>query len=99
MSEDLEQLGRRIRDVRDSLGLSRETIAQAAGVSASTVKRLETGKDIRASCLLAIIGELGRRGVQDIGLEARVQLLPEEGRQRVLDLIQWYEGRATRRSR
>lgn len=44
MREELEQVGPRLRAMRQSHGLTLEELAAAAGMSASTLSRLESGK-------------------------------------------------------
>ena len=43
-SQELAELGRRIRDRRLAVHLSQETVAEKAGISANTVSRIEHGQ-------------------------------------------------------
>lgn len=53
-------LGSRIRDSREAAGLSREVLAVRAGISVSTLLRIENGLlDPRVSVLDALAREMG----------------------------------------
>ena len=55
----LGELGRRIRAARIDTPLTQAELAQRAGVSLSTVAKLERGEDVRLSSLLDIQRALG----------------------------------------
>ncbi|MEY8332863.1 helix-turn-helix transcriptional regulator [Lachnospiraceae bacterium 47-T17] len=42
-SQDLIELGNRIRDRRNEISMSQEKVAEQAGISANTVSRIEGG--------------------------------------------------------
>lgn len=56
MYEDLEiTIGRKIKAKREELGMSRNEVAKACGMSHSTVSRVENGEsNFRASTLIAL---------------------------------------------
>ena len=55
MESNLESMGRRIRETRNSQQISQETLADMAGVDRSHMGFIERGKkDIRVSTLLKI---------------------------------------------
>lgn len=58
---DLPQIGRRIRERRDELGLSQDRLAKLAGLSRVTINQLETGAigDLGVSKLLNLLELLG----------------------------------------
>ncbi len=43
-SQDLIELGNRIRDRRNEISMSQEKVAEQAGISANTVSRIEGGQ-------------------------------------------------------
>jgi predicted transcriptional regulator len=87
----LARAGRQIFAARKRLGMNRAELARAAGVSKSSVTRLERGVDVRASTYLAILDYLRRRqALEQVG--DRITLLSEIGQARVLDLIRRFEG-------
>lgn len=62
MREELEQIGARLRAVRHSRGLSLDELATSAGMSASTLSRLESGKrQASLELLLPLTRRLGIR--------------------------------------
>jgi transcriptional regulator with XRE-family HTH domain len=62
MIGELEQLGARLRAARQSRGLTLEELAAAAGMSASTLSRLESGKrQASLELLLPLTRRLGIR--------------------------------------
>lgn len=52
-------LGRRLREHRESLGMSKTELAAKSGKVREVVYRLETGEDITVSSLFAVLGALG----------------------------------------
>lgn len=60
MSEQLEQIASRIRDLREIAGLSQETVAHEIGIPLETYAAYETGtEDIPVSVLYQIAGRFG----------------------------------------
>lgn len=86
----MAELGRRIADVRLGRGLTQAELAEAAGVSKSTVERLEDGGSTQLGNLIRCLRALDR-------LEALERLFPETPPNPV-DLIR-RRGRSRRRAR
>ncbi len=62
MREALEQVGARLRAVRQARGLTLDELASSAGMSASTLSRLESGKrQASLELLLPLTRQLGLR--------------------------------------
>lgn len=62
MSDEVEQVGARLRAVRQARGLTLEDLAASAGMSASTLSRLEAGKrQASLELLLPLTRRLGIR--------------------------------------
>ena len=57
--EQLQQIGEHARALRVAQNLSRKTLAERSGVSASTIKRFETSGQISLDALLLIASTLG----------------------------------------
>lgn len=73
-TDALIRLGSAIRGLRNEARLSQEGLAEALGVSRSTVRRIEGGQtDFRSSTLLAIAAALGTT-LEEIGRRARVDI-------------------------
>jgi transcriptional regulator with XRE-family HTH domain len=66
----LDELGARLARTRLEQNVSQEQLASEAGVSKSTVERIETGREVKVTSLVRILRALGR-------LELLDQLLPE----------------------
>lgn len=66
----LAELGRRLARTRLERNISQEELATEAGVSKSTVERLETGRSVKLSSFLRVLRALGQLDVLD-------RLLPE----------------------
>ncbi len=54
-----DELGKRLRERRESLGMSKSALADKAGKVREVVYRLEAGEDTTVSSLLAVTGALG----------------------------------------
>jgi len=54
-----DELGRRLRERREDLGLSKSALAEKAGKVREVVYRLEAGEDTTVSSLLAVMSALG----------------------------------------
>lgn len=54
-----DELGRRLREQREALGLSKSKLAEKAGKVREVVYRLEAGEDTTVSSLMAVLGALG----------------------------------------
>src|SRR3546814_16886173 len=68
MSEELRQVGARLRDVRRERGLTLDELASRSGLSMSTLSRLESGKrQASLALLLPLTRTLG------ISIDAPVQ--------------------------
>lgn len=70
-SQDLIDLGNRIRDRRHEIRLSQENVAERAGISANTVSRIEGGQS-------AMSIEIFIKMVQILGVDAN-ELLGDNG--------------------
>jgi len=58
-TNDLAQVGRRIRQARDASGLNLHELARLSGISAPALSRIETGKrDLRITSLYRIAAAL-----------------------------------------
>ncbi len=66
----LAELGNRLSRTRLEQNVSQERLAADAGVSKSTVERIETGREVKLSSFVRILRALGRLEILD-------QLLPE----------------------
>ena len=51
----------RLREVREAIGMTQETLAEKSGVSRQTISALETGKakSVMSSTMLSLAGALG----------------------------------------
>jgi HTH-type transcriptional regulator / antitoxin HipB len=78
-----DELGRRLRERREALGLSKSALALKAGKVREVVYRLEAGEDTTVSSLLAVMGALGlvlrieRAGLPSAG-EVAARFLEED---------------------
>jgi HTH-type transcriptional regulator / antitoxin HipB len=54
-----DELGRQLREYRESLGMSKTELAEKAGKVREVVYRLEAGSDATVSSLMAVLGALG----------------------------------------
>ena len=54
-----DELGHRLREQREALGLSISALAQKSGKVREVVYRLEAGQDTTVSSLMAVLGALG----------------------------------------
>ena len=66
----LKELGERIRAHRIALDLSRETLAEKAGIGKNTLVRLENGQSVGLSHLVKVLLEFGKA-------ESLVEILPD----------------------
>jgi transcriptional regulator with XRE-family HTH domain len=66
----LDELGTRLARTRLEQNTSQQQLATAAGVSKSTVERIETGREVKLTSLVRVLRALGR-------LELLDRLLPE----------------------
>ena len=66
----LDELGARLARTRLEQNVSQEQLASEAGVSKSTVERIESGREVKLTSLVRILRALGR-------LELLDQLVPE----------------------
>ena len=74
-----EQLGARLRDARDYLGLSQEEVARSLGIPRSALSNIETGQRRVDALELKRLAELYKRPVGYFTGEAPVQSgLPED---------------------
>lgn len=73
-SQDLIELGNRIRDRRQEISMSQEKVAEQAGISVNTVSRIEGGQS-------AMSIEIFIKMVQILGVDAN-ELLGESGQTR-----------------
>lgn len=84
VSQELIDLGSRIKEYRREAGMSQETLAEKAGISPNTVSRIEGG-------LMAMSVETFQKIVQVLGLDANELLchagLPESGDRHIRDVF------------
>jgi len=69
----LDELGRRLQQLRKQQGLSQEALAQQAGIGVATLRRIEDGSDGRLGSWIRLLRALGMTGTLDA-------LLPESFR-------------------
>ena len=55
----LEELGRRIRDIRIGLSMTREDLCEHSGVSFSTLSRIENGESVNMDNFMRVLYSLG----------------------------------------
>jgi transcriptional regulator with XRE-family HTH domain len=72
---DLHEIGKLVRERRDTLGLSQDRLAKLAGLSRATINQLETGAlvdlgVIKLACLLELVG---------LTFEAHARATPHRG--------------------
>lgn len=75
----LEELGRRLEQVRKQRGLSQESLAREAGVGVATLRRIEDGKDGRMGSWIRLLRALDMVGALET-------LLPESFRSPMQDV-------------
>jgi transcriptional regulator with XRE-family HTH domain len=73
-------VGRRLRGLREQLGLTRAELSKHTGVTTSAIVRLEGGQDVRLSTYFPIIEYFAARDPWASGLVERLVLLPEARR-------------------
>ena len=54
----LKEIGKRIQDVRISMGITQKELAERSGVSASTMERIEKGENVKIENILNILRAL-----------------------------------------
>ena len=54
-----DELGRQLREHRESLGMTKAELAEKAGKVREVIYRLEAGADTTVSSLMAVLGALG----------------------------------------
>ena len=54
-----DELGRRVKEERLALGLSKKVLAERAGKVREVVYRLEAGEDVTVSSLMAVLAAMG----------------------------------------
>lgn len=91
----LAAVGRQILIRRKQLGLSRAEFARAAGVSASSVARIERGEEVRLSTYLAIVDHIVGRGFGDYALAERIVMLSGRDREQLTTRLRELERGAT----
>lgn len=84
----LDELGERLRNTRLNRDQSQAELADRAGVSVETVRKLEDGRNVSLTTLVKVLRALGR-------LDAFDGLIPEPG----LSPIQLLEMQGRRRQR
>jgi transcriptional regulator with XRE-family HTH domain len=84
--EILRELGVRLRTYRLQMNLSQGELAKQAGITRTTVRDVEHGKDFQISTLLKLLRALGRMGDLDVFLPAPsvspIQLMKHQGKPR-----------------
>jgi transcriptional regulator with XRE-family HTH domain len=82
----LEELGSRLARARLERDLTQQQLAQEAGISVDTVRRLERKQSITLTALLRILRALGQLDVLDLVLQAElpspIEQLERERRRR-----------------
>jgi transcriptional regulator with XRE-family HTH domain len=82
----LEELGSRLSRARLERDLTQQQLAQEAGISVDTVRRLERKQSITLTALLRILRALGQLDVLDLVLQAElpspIEQLERERRRR-----------------
>ncbi len=58
----LEELGRRVRDMRIGLSMTREDLCEHSGVSFSTLTRIEKGESVNMDNFMRVLYSLGCLG-------------------------------------
>lgn len=85
-SEILKELGGRLRSYRLQMNLTQAELATRAGVSRTTIRDAELGKDAQLSTLVKFLRALGRLDNLDAFLPAPsvspIQLIKRQGRPR-----------------
>lgn len=77
-------VGRRLRVLREQLGLTRAELAEITGVNASAIYRLEGGHDVRLSSYFPIVQYFATREPRAWLLAERLALLPAVQRTEIL---------------
>ncbi len=65
-SEGLQSLGKRIRTIRESIGMTQSELAKAAGIGRITEVRIENGEQFPRYETLVVIAEALQRPVEDL---------------------------------
>lgn len=77
----LMELGRRIQDTRIAASLTQKELAERAGISLSTLVRLESGESVRFEYVL--------NALRALNLLANIDLLVQEQEMRPSDLLDY----------
>src|SRR5687768_2246658 len=77
MADDRKQLGSRLRDAREYLGLSQDEVAQAIGLSRAAISLIENGQRKVEALELTRLATLYRRPVAEFTGELEVGGQPE----------------------
>lgn len=77
-------VGRRLRELREGLGLTRAVLSEATGVNTNSIVRLERGDDVRVSSYLRIMDYFIEREPTVLALAERFLLLTPEQRTALL---------------
>jgi len=84
--EILRELGARLRTYRLQMNLSQDEHAKRAGLTRTTVRDAERGKDFQISTLIKLLRALGRMDDLDVFLPAPsvspIQLMKHQGKPR-----------------
>lgn len=78
------RVGRRLRELRESLGLTRAALSKATGVNTNSIVRLEGGQDVRVSSYLRIMDYFIEREPTVSALAERFVLLTPEQQTAIL---------------
>jgi len=85
-NEIIKELGGRLRSYRLQLNLSQAELATRAGISRTTIRDAELGKDFQLTTLVKLLRALGRLGDLDAFLPAPsvspIQLMKRQGKPR-----------------
>lgn len=72
-----KELGTRLRDARIAMSMTQEEMAKKAGVSLSTLNRMENGSNVRLDYLLNVFRALNVAGNLDLLLPSQ-EITPED---------------------
>ena len=80
-SQDLIELGNRIRDRRNEISMSQEKVAEQAGISANTVSRIEGGQSAMSiEIFIKMVQILGVDANELLGVSSQVRRTGSAGR-------------------
>ena len=72
----LKELGKRIQDIRISVAITQRELAERAGVSPSTMERIENGENVKIENILNVMRALSLLNNLDIVQQVLYQTCP-----------------------